>query len=253
MNNDTLLTTPLSKDANQIIEAINQRSAEIQLMLRNLSIPKRISRTIAKILTVSACFAALASVPTAVYQFSLKPLAYGAAALVVAAASAIAFIFLDNRSPTEAIIKKLWKQLFASISNGDATSVIATCESLVKKKAENKKAFLNALGKAPSDIAEQFIQKSLFSAHLLNALAELDNERAEEAKSCAHLALSSFVLSGLPNAAADCALAVVNKPGRVTLRLNQSGCPKSITDLDSFISIMSGLLDDEHLHDFVRL
>jgi hypothetical protein len=252
MNDNSLLMKPLSQDANQVIGAINQRSETIQKMLANISMSRKVYQKITAVLAIIAGSIALASVPTAIYHMSWKPLMYGAAALTTAAASAALRIFSDGRSATEALIKDQWQALFVSLESNNGSAIVEGCQKLLKRKAEHPKAFANAIGTLSIDFVEPFLHKTLFTGHLLNALEALDDGNTETANSYAHLALASFVLSALPIGAADCAHAIVNKPGRVTQHLNQCGCPRTISDLDAFVSVMASSLQDEHLHDFVR-
>lgn len=253
MNNDTLLTTPLTQDANQIIDAINQRTREIQKMLTDISVSKKIVQKTARALTIISAIFAVATVPMAIYTLSLQPLVYGAAALAGSIVSLGFLFFLDIQSPAEAIIKRLWNELFCAIKQSNTASIVNLCETLQKKKRDEHQAFVNTIADLPIDIADRFFQKTLFASYLLNALKAIDNEKHEDAKSFAHLSLSSFIRSGFPKEAADSAHAIVNKPGRVTNRLIQCGCPETIEDLEAFIVMMSCSLDDEYLHDFVRL
>lgn len=250
MNNDTLLTTPITQDAKQIIDSINLRSNEIQHMLINAPLPRKASEAIAKAMAFLGVGITLVAIPTAIYEQSVDPLIYAGAGVAIAIVSAISLLLLDTRSASEALIKKQWEQLFASMEKGDSTSIIALCDGLLKKKNTQPTDFHNNIKHTSTETVDRFLQKTLFAGYLLKALQAIDSDNTQEARSYAHLALASFVLSGFPKEAADCAHAIVNKPGRVINRLNQCGCPKNIIDLDAFTSTMADPLGDNHLHDF---
>lgn len=231
------ITSAIGKDANTIISALSTRSEQIKCKADSYGIVTRVTIVALQTLGLAAGIVTAASFPAAAVLLTAAPLTIGAVGLVVSISALALHVLLYPRSPGELIVKDHWKRLFEALREGDGEKIIKACQVLFKQKDQRNGPFVQCLGTLPSEETNPFFHKACLVGYIQIALEHLRKNEDDLAKSKAHLALSHFDASGLPDKIKQFITSITENPKRMRYFIDGHNLGHDLHALDYLITV----------------
>lgn len=190
--------TAITQDVNVVMNALDQRTAQINLDIDSQGFFRKFTMLAAKSLGLASGIVSFASVPTAISMLSLAPLTFGAASLCTAMTCLAAHILLSPRSDAEQIVKNKWKAVFEALRKGDGQQILNSGTELAKQEKERPSGFYQCIGSLSPQQITPFLHKIRVIGFLQIAIGYLRNGEDKLAKENAYYALANFDDSGFP-------------------------------------------------------
>lgn len=211
MNTFFPVTHSINKDSDLIIQSINARFEEVKNSVESQSPLKKITIFAIEVLSIGAGIVTLASGAVAALTLSITVLTIAAVALATTITSIVLSMFMNPRTPGEAIIKNCWESLFNALRAGNGEEIIERCKEVAKQKRTRTTSFNHCIS---NDISP-FLQKVCVVGYLRIAMDHLHNGDDEQAKTNAQYALQAIRGSGFSDEVANFAKTIISSPAKI--------------------------------------